>query len=452
MPELNEQEQHFERLEALIELQQQGSVSSVRDMLKDLHSAEIALLLESLPPAERESIWQLLPLKSKGRVLVHLSSEVRPPLIKPMAPQELVEATKELDLDDLVDFLQDLPDSVIRQVLYSFDARRREQVKEALAYSEDSAGGLMNIDTVSVRADITLDVVIRYLRWQGEIPETTDSLMVIDRTGRYLGVLPLTELLIKSPDLHVSEVFTSKIEGIPADTPAKKVAKLFERRDLVSAPVVDEEGRLLGRITIDDVVDVIRDEADHSFMSMAGLSEESDIFAPVVASSRRRAVWLGVNLVTAFLAAWVIGLFDATIEKLVALAVLMPVVASMGGIAGSQTLTLVIRGMAIGQVGDSNAKRLLLKEFAVGSLNGVIWAFVVAAVAIAWFDDVLLGCIIGVAILINMMCAAIAGVSIPLILRRMSIDPALAGGVILTTVTDVVGFLAFLGLAALLLV
>ena len=452
MPEIREQEQNLEHLDALIELQQSGSISEVREMLKALHPAEIALLLESLSPAERESIWQLLSLESKGKVLVHLNSEVRPPLIKPMAPQELVEATKDLDLDDLVDFLQDLPDSVIRQVLYSFDARRREQVKEALAYPEDSAGGLMNVDTVSVRADITLDVVIRYLRWQGEIPETTDSLMVIDRTGRYLGILPLTELLIKSPELHVSEVFQTKVEGIPADMPAQNVAKLFERRDLVSAPVVDEEGQLLGRITIDDVVDVIRDEADHSFMSMAGLSEESDVFAPVVASSRRRAVWLGVNLITAFLAAWVIGLFDATIEKLVALAVLMPVVASMGGIAGSQTLTLVIRGMAIGQVGDSNAKRLLVKEFAVGALNGIIWALVVAAVAVAWFDDVMLGCIIGVAILINMTCAALAGVSIPLFLRRIDIDPALAGGVILTTVTDVVGFLAFLGLAALILV
>ncbi len=452
MPEIKEQEQNLERLDTLISLLQQGSVNDVRSMLEELHPAECALLLESLSPAERESVWQLLPLENKGEVLIHLNCEVRPPLIKPMAPQELVEATKGLDLDDLVDFLQDLPDSVIRQVLYSFDARRRDQVKEALAYPEDSAGGLMNIDTVSVRADITLDVVLRYLRWQGEIPETTDSLMVIDRTGRYLGVLPLTELLIKAPELLVSDVFKADLEGIAADMSAKEVAKLFERRDLVSAPVIDEEGRLLGRITIDDVVDVIRDEADHSFMSMAGLSEESDVFAPVVASSRRRAVWLGVNLVTAFLAAWVIGLFDATIEKLVALAVLMPVVASMGGIAGSQTLTLVIRGMAIGQVGDSNAKRLLAKEFAVGALNGIIWALVVAAVSVAWFDDMWLGGVIGIAILINLMCAALAGVTIPLFLRRMNIDPALAGGVILTTVTDVVGFLAFLGLAAILLV
>ncbi len=452
MPEVKEHEQNIERVEALIALLHAGSVSDIRRMLDELHPSENALLLESLPASERESVWQLMPLERKGEVLVYLNSEVRSPLIKPMAPQELAEATKALDLDDLVDFLQELPDAVIRQVLYSFDTHRREQIKTVLAYPEDSAGGLMNVDTISVRADITLGVVVRYLRWQKRIPDNTDSLMVIDRTGRYLGVLPLIELLVKSPDLHVLDVYNSKIEGIPASMPANEVAKLFEHRDFVSAPVIDEYGRLLGRITVDDVVDVIREGVDHSFMSMAGLSEASDVFAPALTSSRRRAIWLGVNLLTAFLAAWVIGLFDATIEKLVVLAVLMPVVASMGGIAGSQTLTLVIRGMALGQVGDSNARRLLVKELAVGAVNGVVWALVVAAIVIAWFDDLMLGGVMGTAILVNLMCAALAGVIIPLVLRRMDIDPALAGGVILTTVTDVIGFLTFLGLAALLLV
>ncbi len=452
MPEVKEHEQNIERVEALIELLHAGSTSDVRLMLDQLHPSENALLLESLPASEREPVWQLMPLERKGEVLVYLNSEVRSPLIKPMAPQELAEATKSLDLDDLVDFLQELPDAVIRQVLYSFDTHRREQIKSVLAYPEDSAAGLMNVDTISVRADITLGVVVRYLRWQKRIPDNTDSLMVIDRTGRYLGVLPLIELLVKNPDLHVLDVYNSGIEGIPASMPANEVAKLFEHRDFVSAPVIDEYGRLLGRITVDDVVDVIREGVDHSFMSMAGLSETSDVFAPALASSRRRAVWLGVNLLTAFLAAWVIGLFDATIEKLVVLAILMPVVASMGGIAGSQTLTLVIRGMALGQVGDSNARRLLAKELAVGAINGVVWALVVSAIVIAWFDDVMLGGVIGTAILVNLMCAAFAGVIIPLVLRRMEIDPALAGGVILTTVTDVIGFLTFLGLAALLLV
>jgi len=452
LPEVKEHEQNIERVEALIALLHAGSVTDIRRMLDELHPSENALLLESLPASERESVWQLMPLERKGDVLVYLNPEVRSPLIKPMAPQELAEATKELDLDDLVDFLQELPDAVIRQVLYSFDAHRREQIKTVLAYPEDSAGGLMNVDTVSVRADITLGVVVRYLRWQKRIPDNTDSLMVIDRTGRYLGVLPLIELLVKNPDLHVLDVYNSKIEGIPASMPANEVAKLFEHRDFVSAPVIDEYGRLLGRITVDDVVDVIREGVDHSFMSMAGLSETSDVFAPALTSSRRRAIWLGVNLLTAFLAAWVIGLFDATIEKLVVLAVLMPVVASMGGIAGSQTLTLVIRGIALGQVGDSNARRLLAKELAVGAVNGVVWALVVAAIVIAWFDDVMLGGVIGTAILVNLMCAAFAGVIIPLVLQRMDIDPALAGGVILTTVTDVIGFLTFLGLAALLLV
>jgi len=451
MPEAVEQ-QKTEQLDALVTLLHEGTLAQVRERLAEMHPGEIALLLESLPQEDRDALFQLLPLDAKGRVLVDLSDEVRRPLLRPMAPQELVEATKGLELDDLADFLQDLPDSVISQVIRSFDAQLLQRVEEVLAYPEDSAGGLMNTDAIAVRADIKLDVVLRYLRWQGEIPPATDSLMVVDREGKYLGALTLTDLLLKDPGLRVEEIYSTQVEAIPADMAANNVAKMFERRDLVSAPVVNADGRLVGRITVDDVVDVIREEADHSFMSMAGLSEESDVFAPVVTSSRRRALWLGVNLITALLASWVIGQFDETIEKLVALAVLMPVVASMGGIAGSQTLTLVIRGMAVGHVSDANARRLLAKEFAVGALNGTIWAIVVALVAVAWFDDWMLGAIIAAAILVNLICAAIAGTVIPLILRRMGIDPALAGGVVLTTVTDVVGFLAFLGLAALVLV
>ncbi|HEX9803673.1 MAG TPA: magnesium transporter, partial [Gammaproteobacteria bacterium] len=268
----------------------------------------------------------------------------------------------------------------------------------------------------------------------------------------YLGLLPLTTLLTANPDSNVADIMSRAGEGIRADTPAQGVANLFEHRDLISAPVVDEEGKLLGRITIDDVVDVIRDKADHDFMGMAGLNEEEDIFAPVIASSRRRAVWLGINLLTALLASWVIGQFDATIEKLVALAVLMPVVASMGGIAGSQTLTLVIRAMALGQVSSSNARRLLRKELTVGLLNGMVWALVLALVAGLWFDNTALAVVIGAAIVINLFVAALSGATIPLLLRKLGADPALAGSVVLTTVTDVIGFLAFLGLAAAFLV
>jgi magnesium transporter len=318
-----------------------------------------------------------------------------------------------------------------------------------MLYPQDSAGGLMNTDTITVRADLNLDVVLRYLRRRGHVPEMTDNLIVVDREGKYLGTMLLTDLITKDPGYTVSEIMSRDTEAIRATTPAREVASMFEQRDLVSAPVVDDNNQLLGRITIDDVVDVIRDEADHSLMSMAGLSEEDDMFAPVVRSSRRRAVWLGINLITALLASWVIGQFEDTIQRLVALAVLMPIVASMGGIAGSQTLTLVIRGLATGQVASSNARRLLSKELAVGLLNGAAWAVVIAVVAFFWFHDTSLSIIIAAAILMNLLVAALAGATIPMLLNKFGIDPALAGGVVLTTVTDVVGFLSFLGLAAL---
>ncbi|MGB5409543.1 MAG: magnesium transporter [Thiogranum sp.] len=287
---------------------------------------------------------------------------------------------------------------------------------------------------------------MRYLRLRGEIPELTDNLMVVDRFDHYQGLLSLATLLTSDPDASVAEVMDRAVDGILASTTDDAVARLFEDRDLISAPVVDEAGKLLGRITIDDVVDVIREEADHSLMSMAGLDEENDIFAPAMLSARRRAVWLGINLATAFLASWVIGLYEATLEKVVALAVLMPIVASMGGIAGSQTLTIMIRGLALGQVGPTNASTLMIKEILVSIMNSIIWSMVVAIVATAWFQNTDIGLIIAAALMINLVCAALAGFSIPLALKHLGIDPALAGGVLLTTVTDVVGFMAFLGL------
>jgi magnesium transporter len=299
---------------------------------------------------------------------------------------------------------------------------------------------------------LAFDVVIRFLRILGKVPEMTDNLIVVDRNGYYLGTMLLTDLLTKNASSTVSEIMSRETEAIPASMSVRDVANKFEHRDLVSAPVVDDQNKLLGRITIDDVVDVIRDEADHSLMSMAGLSEEDDMFAPVVRSSRRRTIWLGINLITALLASWVIGQFEATIEKLVALAVLMPIVASMGGIAGSQTLTLVIRGIATGQIAPSNARRLLNKEFMVGILNGMTWALVIALIAWLWFHDAQLSVIIAAAILVNLIVAALAGTTIPMLLNKMGIDPALAGGVVLATVTDVIGFLAFLGMAAVFIV
>jgi magnesium transporter len=445
-------EQTPNRLQYLASVLQSGALLQARKMLNSMYPAEIANLLESLPPEQRELIWELVDPEQDGDVLLHVNDAVRAGLIRQMETHELVAATENLDTDDLADILSHLPETVIREVLQSMDAQDRQRLESVLPYPKDTAGGLMNTDTITVRADVTLEVVLRYLRRRGELPQMTDSLFVVTRNDKYLGLVPLTHLLTRDPDSTIAEITGHDIQAIAATTPAREVANLFEQRDLISAPVIDGQGHLVGRITIDDVVDVIRGEAEHSLMSMAGLNEEQDMFAPVTTSTRRRGIWLGINLLTAFLASWVIGLFDATIEKLVALAVLMPIVASMGGVAGTQTQTLVIRGMALGQIGATNARRLLNKELAIGALNGIVWASVVALVTSAWFGDYQLGLIIGSAIIINLLFAALVGVTLPLLLRKVGVDPALAGGVVLTTFTDVIGFMAFLGLATLFLI
>ncbi len=451
MPQEQEQDSNRERLQAFSKLLTEGTLAQVGRELQTLHPAEIAHLMESLPHEQRDIVWDLVPSEEEGDVLLHVNDDVRARLIRDMDNSELLAAAEGLDTDELADILSHFPDDVSEQVLDAMDEQHRLRLEAVMSYPEDSAGGLMNTDTITVRADINLDVVLRYLRRIGELPEMTDQLIVTGRHGRYLGLLPVSKLLVSAPEMKVAAVMNRSQDGIPADMSDRDVATLFEKRDLISAPVVNEEGMLLGRITIDDVVDVIRDEAEHSLMSMAGLSEEDDMFAPVVTSSRRRTLWLGINLLTALLASWVISLFGATIEKQVALAVLMPIVASMGGIAGNQTLTLVIRGIALGQVSKGNSRRLLNKEMLVGMLNGLIWALIISAIVMLWFDDLLLGGIIAAAMLINLIVAALAGATIPLLLRRMNIDPALAGGVVLTTITDVVGFLSFLGLAAMVL-
>jgi len=440
------------RLQAVRGALESGAVRNVKRMLHSLHPAELGLLLESLPPAERIIVWQLVDPDSTGDVLLEVNDEVRSGLIDNTEAEALVAATGDMEVDDLADLFEDLPEAVITQVLRAMDVQDRERLESVLAYPEDSAGGLMNTDTVTVRPDVTLDVVQRYLRLRGHLPDRTDMLFVVNRYGQYLGSLGLANLLVSDPVATVAELMDTSVEGIVATVSASEVARRFEERDLVSAPVTDEDNRLLGRITVDDVVDVIREEAEHSLMSMAGLDEDEDMFAPVVTSARRRALWLGVNLATAFVAAGVVGLFEATIDQVVALAVLMPVVASMGGIAGGQTLTLMIRGLALGQVEKSNARWMMSKEIAVGILNGIFWALVIAAVVMLWFRSWQIGAVIAMAITINMFVAAISGVAIPLLLRRLGIDPALAGNVILTTVTDVVGFFAFLGLGAMLLI
>tara|TARA_B110000444_G_scaffold142956_1_gene133901 strand:- start:555 stop:1898 length:1344 start_codon:yes stop_codon:yes gene_type:complete len=438
------------RLQELNDALDSGAFIQARHMLNHtLKPAHTAHLLKSSPPREREVLWNLINPELEGEVLQHLSDEIQAEFVNQMNTEELLQATENLDTDDFADILQQLPKKVLQEVLNSLRQQDRERVEQVLSYPEDTAGGLMNTDVVSIRPDLTIDAVLRYLRRHDTIPEMTDNLFVVTRKDSYIGLLPLTRLLVSDPNTLISDVMDTEREAIPADLDETDVANLFERNDWVSAPVINQEGRLVGRITIDDVVDVIREEADHSLMRMAGLDEDEDTFAPVLKTAKRRAVWLGINLLTALLASMVIGLFQDTIEKVVALAILMPIVASMGGIAGSQALTLVIRGQALGHVEHSNIGYLLNREVIVGALNGLLWASVVASIASWWFSDFTIGFIIAIAMVINLVVAAICGTSLPVILKAMNIDPALAGGVILTTITDVVGFCAFLGLATL---
>ncbi len=438
-------------LEHVLDALEAGTVRQVQRLVRALHPAETAHLLESLPPAKRRIVFDLVESEEQGEILVELADDVRASLVEGMDTQELVAAVEDMDLDDLADFLADLPEALTTRVLRSLSQRDRERLSAVLSYPEDSAGGLMNPDTISVRPDVNLEVVIRYLRMHGELPDKTDAIFVVDRHDRYLGLLYVSRLLTNDPEKSVGEVMDASVEPIPAVMSDREVAQEFQNRDLVTAPVVDERGKLLGQITVDDVVDVIQEQADEDIRRMAGLPEDDDMFAPVVTSARRRAIWLGINLVTAFLASAVVGLFQPTLNKVVVLAVLMPIVASMGGIAGSQVVTLMVRGLALGRVQDSNARWLLAKEVGVALLNGAGWALVVAAGTMLFFADWQVGAIIGAALVINLLIAALTGFTVPLALTKMRIDPAIAGTVVLTTVTDCVGFGVFLGLGTLFL-
>jgi len=448
--------QHEEKtarhLESISEALDSGVQSQVKKLLNSLNGAEIGDLLESLPQSRRQLVWDLVKVDLDADVLLEVNDEVRAGLIRDTSPEDLIQAVGDLDLDDLADILNDLPDAVITEVLHAMDRQDRERLVQVMSYPEDSAGGLMNPDVVTVRPDVTLDVVLRYLRLRGELPKVFDQLFVVDRIGKYLGQLQLATVLTREPSSLVSDLIDTSDQAIPVGMSAREVAIEFEHDDLVTAPVVDPNGFLLGRITIDDVVDVIREEGEHMVLTAAGLDEEDDMFAPVMHSARRRWVWLGVNLITTLLAAVVLYAFQPTLDKLVALAVLFPVVMSMGGIAGTQTLTLMIRGMATGQVSARNSMAILRKELAVGMLNGVLFSIIIAAIAYFWYGNPGLGLVMAIAIITNLVAGALAGALIPVILRRMRIDPALAGGVVLTTVTDVVGILAFVGLASYMLI
>lgn len=438
-----------EALDRLSTALDSGTFVDARRMLNGLSSADVAHLLESSPPKFRHILWQMVEVEREGEILGELSDELRAHFLGDMDATEVAQLTEGLEDDDIADILQQLPDRVTREVLNAMDHQDRARLERVMHYPDDVAGGLMNTDTITIRARLTLDVVLRYLRRHDEIPAMTDNLIVVNRSDRFIGLLPLRTLLVSDPNSTVREMMVTDVEPIPVTTPDTEVANLFARNDWVSAPVVDDQGTLVGRITIDDVVDVIREDADHSLMSMAGLGEDEDTFAPLLKAAPRRALWLGMNLITAFIAASVINIFQGTIEKVVALAVLMPIVASMGGIAGTQTLTVLVRGIAMGQVVRSNQNWLINRELLIGLFNGMLWALVVAVAASLWFDDWNIGLIIAAAMVINLVTAAGTGSVLPLILTRMKIDPALAGGVVLTTVTDVVGFVSFLGLATL---
>ena len=453
---LKQYDQHQADLRDLLhEALGEGSSQVVKKILDELHPAEIADTLEALPRELRPRLWQSVPVKLKGEVLLEAHKEVRKQLIDNSDEEELLVALATLQMDELADLDAQLPLSVVDAMVKAMDSQHRERYDAVRVYPDDTAGGLMDADAAAVRGDVSLKAVRRYMRRLrvrlGKLPEHLDSLMVVDRNNTYLGILRLSDIISLESTTTVREVMKTDVAAIPVMTSANKVARLFEDQDLTSAAVVGETGRLLGRITIDDVVNVMRGEAEHEVMSRVGLTESTDMFAPIFRSATRRAVWLGINMVTAFVAAWVIGLFDGSIEKIVALAVLMPVVASMGGVAGNQTLTLVTRGLALEQVGKSNVRRLLWRELALGLLNGIFWALVVAVVAVLWFKDMHLGLIFGVALILNLLTGALAGTLVPMVLQRLGIDPALAGGVVLTTATDVVGFFSFLGLATLFL-
>ena len=440
-----------ERIRAATEALRGDQPAEVASLAATWPPGETSTVLEALPQPQRLLLWEQLPEEQRGMVLASVGEQVRADLLTRLEVPDVVQAAGTLDTPELAAVVTEAPQDLRDAILESLGPAEREWVEENLAYPEDTAGRLMTREWVAVREHVRLEAVKRYLRQRGSLPHHTAALMVVDRDGRFLGELSVEALLTRDEDLTVSELMSRDVARIPALTPLSEVAALFQRRDLVSLPVVDEQGRLIGRITLDDAIDLVHAEAEQPMMRMAGLEPEEDLLAPILASARRRLFWLGLNLATAFLAAWVIGLFEATIEEIVALAILMPIVASMGGIAGSQTLTLAIRGLALGHITDANTRWLATKEVTLSVINGVVWALVVGVIAWLWFAQLGVALVLASAMIINLLAAAVSGLAIPLTLRRMGLDAALSGSVILTTVTDVVGFMSFLGLATLLL-
>jgi|TARA_B110000305_G_scaffold181141_1_gene200953 magnesium transporter len=426
-----------------------SSLNQLKRMLANMQAPEIAHSLESLPPKERKLLWSMIEIEDEGEIISELNDEIQQELIAEISTAELIKIIEDLELDEIVDILQALPASRTQNVLSAMSKRDRQRITEALVYPEDSAGGLMNTDIISVRPEHSLEVVMRYLRAQKELPQNTDQIFVVSRENKYLGLLPVSTILVSEPTLNIRELMETATQPLSVDLSDKDVARLFEQNDWISAPVVDEEFNLIGRITIDDVVDVIREDADQNFLGMAGIAE--DTFAAPARAARSRMLWLSINLITAFIASLTISLFQATIDQIVYLAILMPIVASMGGVAATQTLTIMIRGLTLQQINSTNINWLFKRELAVSIVNGILLSILVGGITYLWFHEIVISILIGVAMVINLISSAVAGIFIPIMLRKFNQDPAIAGSVVVTTVTDVIGFFSFLGLATIFL-
>jgi magnesium transporter len=426
------------------------SLNQIRRLLSKMTAPEIAHALESSPPKQRNLLFSLLKTEEEGDVLFELGEEIQQDLVSNISNEELIEAVKELELDEVVDILQNLPEERMNKVLSNMSLVDRKRIEIGLTFPDNTAGGLLNTDVISVRPNNSINEVISYLRDQVDLPENTDKIFVVNNENEYLGELFISKIITSKPTMLVREIMETEFPTIDADLDDKEVATLFERNDLISSPVVDKDGKLIGRITIDDVVDVIREDADQNLLGMAGVAE--DTFAPPGRAAKSRVFWLSMNLVTAFIAASTINLFQDVIDKIVYLAVLMPIVASMGGVAATQTLTIVLRGLTLEQINTSNIRWLFKRELAVSILNGLVLSILVGFVTFSWFKDITIAILISCALVINLISSVIAGILVPLILRKFNQDPAIGGSVVVTTLTDVVGFLSFLGLATIYLI
>ncbi|RCL39519.1 MAG: magnesium transporter [SAR86 cluster bacterium] len=451
MNEINSQLFSSEELLKKIQDQEaEPSINQIRRLLSGMHPSEVAHSIESLPPKERKFLWSLIDTQDEGEIIAELHDEIQQELISEISAEELITILGDLELDEIVDILQVLPDRKTENILSAMSMRDRKRIREALEYPEDSAGGLMNTDIISVRPKHNLEVVMRYLRAQRELPKNTDQIFVVSRENKFLGSLPISTIIVSDPNLNVRELMETETQPLLVDLNDKDVSRLFEQNDWVSAPVIDKESNLIGRITIDDVVDVIMEDADQNFLGMAGVAE--DTFAPPARAAKSRILWLSINLLTAFIASMTISLFQATIDQIVYLAILMPIVASMGGVAGTQTLTIMIRGLTLQQINHSNLQWLYKREIAVSIVNGILLSILVGGITYLWFRDIIIATLICVAMVVNLVFSAIAGIFIPIILRKFNQDPAIAGSVVVTTVTDVIGFFSFLGLATIFLI